>query len=165
MVKDHVNHRGRWHSSAAQVDTYIAIDRPYPDALIASCLCGPEGPIRYKVNSELIPPEFILQVVAPGCVQRFGPKIAMTLGAALLWAAVTTSNRHRGFILLPKSIKRRIRVGVGRILGCDPDVEFQETVVKRIEVVCSGEGAALHVLDVADSDISSSRSDGCYIIL
>ena len=43
MRKDHVNLRGRWHSSCEQVDTYIDVKRPYPDAVIAGCLCGPTG--------------------------------------------------------------------------------------------------------------------------
>jgi hypothetical protein len=41
--KDHINLRGRWHSSAQQVDTYIDVECPYPDALIAACLTGPSG--------------------------------------------------------------------------------------------------------------------------
>ena len=41
--KDYIPSRGRWTESKKQVDVYIGIDKPYPDAVIAGCLCGPKG--------------------------------------------------------------------------------------------------------------------------
>ena len=41
--KEYVTLRGRWRDGKRQVDTYIAIDRPYRDALIAQTLCGHKG--------------------------------------------------------------------------------------------------------------------------
>ena len=43
MQRDYIGARGRWHEGKRQVDTYIAIDKPYPDALIAAFLCGHTG--------------------------------------------------------------------------------------------------------------------------
>ncbi|DAZ93306.1 TPA: hypothetical protein N0F65_000857 [Lagenidium giganteum] len=49
VSKDSIEWRGRWQSAKRQVDTYIGIDRPLPDAHVASYLCGPSGPIKYEV--------------------------------------------------------------------------------------------------------------------
>ena len=50
QAKDDIESRGRWRSGKRQVDTYMDIQRPYPDARIAACLCGPSGPVKYKVG-------------------------------------------------------------------------------------------------------------------
>ncbi len=41
LPRDWVNIQGRWRGQQKQVDTYIDINLPYPDARVASVLCGP----------------------------------------------------------------------------------------------------------------------------
>ena len=41
VARDIVNGRGRWRRNRKQVDVYIDIWLPYPDALITGKLCGP----------------------------------------------------------------------------------------------------------------------------
>ena len=42
--------RGRWRRNKKQVDVYIEIWLPYPDALIARKLCGPAGLCQYALR-------------------------------------------------------------------------------------------------------------------
>jgi hypothetical protein len=49
LSKDAIESRGRWRSGTRQVDTYMDIQRPYPDAQVAACLCGPAGPESNKI--------------------------------------------------------------------------------------------------------------------
>jgi hypothetical protein len=44
LLRDWISLRGRWRTSKKQVDVYIDVDVPYPDAKVASVLCGPRGP-------------------------------------------------------------------------------------------------------------------------
>ena len=41
LVRDWIATRGRWRGKKMQVDTYIEITLPYPDAPFASILTGP----------------------------------------------------------------------------------------------------------------------------
>jgi hypothetical protein len=68
ISKDAIESRGRWRSGTRQVDTYMDIQRPYPDAQVAACLCGPAGPVLYKVNSESpwVTQDFLCEKIAPG---------------------------------------------------------------------------------------------------
>ena len=45
-----MNCRGRWKRDKKQVDTYIDISLPFPDAKVAAALCV-GGPIKYEVMS------------------------------------------------------------------------------------------------------------------
>ena len=51
--RDIVNSRGRWRKNKKQVDTYIDVWQPYPDALIAGKLCGPSGACQYALRKLL----------------------------------------------------------------------------------------------------------------
>ena len=44
-AKDDINSRGRWRKQKGQVDTYVELELPWPDAKVASTLCmgGPCG--------------------------------------------------------------------------------------------------------------------------
>lgn len=67
--KDWINQRGRWRGGAQQVDTYIDVFQPYPDARVAGVLCGPRGPCKYQVKEGMMVPAAFLQSVAQHCVE------------------------------------------------------------------------------------------------
>ena len=48
--KDYVDRRGRWRGHKRQVDTYISMTLPFPDAEISTILCGPSGACRYTAR-------------------------------------------------------------------------------------------------------------------
>ena len=50
MPKEWINQRGRWRGKKQQVDQYIDVFQPYPDAKVAGALCGPSGPCIYSVK-------------------------------------------------------------------------------------------------------------------
>ncbi|KAG9405380.1 hypothetical protein AC1031_004488 [Aphanomyces cochlioides] len=50
VSKDHIELRGRWRGPRKQVDTYIDVERAFPDALVATRLCGPNGASRCALS-------------------------------------------------------------------------------------------------------------------
>ena len=87
LPKDWVNLRGRWRGKKKQVDTYIDVDQPYPDARIAAVLCGPRGPCKYAVKAGMVIPAAFLDSIVPHCCAAFGTQVARVLALPLLWAA------------------------------------------------------------------------------
>jgi hypothetical protein len=82
-----VNLRGRWRGKKKQVDTYIDVDQPYPDARVAAVLCGPCGPCKYAVKAGMVVPAAFLDSIVPHCCAAFGTQVARVLALPLLWAA------------------------------------------------------------------------------
>ena len=50
LVRDWIAMQGHWRGKKMQVDTYIEINLPYPDARVASILTGPHGPCKYTIK-------------------------------------------------------------------------------------------------------------------
>ena len=50
LSKNFIEHRGSWRNGRKQVDTYIDVFRPFPDAATAACLCGHNGASSYVIN-------------------------------------------------------------------------------------------------------------------
>jgi hypothetical protein len=69
------------------VDTYIDVDVPFPDAKVASVLCGPRGPCKYVAKEGILLNNEFLCSIAPRCVEGFGRDVAVILARSLLWAA------------------------------------------------------------------------------
>ena len=84
---------GGWRRNKKQVDVYIDIWLPYPDALIAGKLCGPSGPCRYALRKlpgqqdNEITNEYLMRHVVPQAKKRLGEEMALVLALPLLWAA------------------------------------------------------------------------------
>jgi hypothetical protein len=87
VLKEWINKRGCWKGKAQQVDTYISSDLPYPNAKMASVLCGTLGPCKYSVVDGMAVTLPFLELIAPRCVVVFGTEVARVLALALLWAA------------------------------------------------------------------------------
>ncbi len=60
---------GRWKRRTEQVDIYIDVELPYPDANVAAALCI-GGPCKYVLNEESgVSDDWLLQYVVPNiCV-------------------------------------------------------------------------------------------------
>lgn len=53
--EEHGESRGRWRGESNKVcKTYINLTQPYPDARIASQLCGPAGPCKYVLKESAL---------------------------------------------------------------------------------------------------------------
>ncbi len=60
---------------------------PFPDAKVASILCGPCGPCKYAAKDGILLIDEFLCLIAPRCVEGFGRDVAIILARSLLWAA------------------------------------------------------------------------------
>jgi hypothetical protein len=87
LLRDWISLHGRWRASKKQVDTYIDVDMPYPNAKVASILCGPWGPCKYAARDGVDLDYDFLCLIAPQCVGAFGREVAIILARLLLWAA------------------------------------------------------------------------------
>ena len=110
MPKDWINQRGRWRGEKQQVDTYIDVFQPYPDAKVAGVLCGTRGPCMYKVKAEMNVPSAFLELITPNSCAAFNPAIAKVLALPLLCASyerVTVCNGE-SYSIIPEDLAARI---------------------------------------------------------
>ena len=111
MPKDWINQRGRWRGKKQQVDTYIDVFQPYPDAKVAGVLCGTRGPCMYKVKAEMNVPAAFLESITPNSCAAFNPAIARVLALPLLWASyerVTVCNGE-SYPIIPNDVSAQIQ--------------------------------------------------------
>jgi hypothetical protein len=123
--KDWINQRGRWRGAKQQVDTYIDSYQPYPDARVASVLCGPRGPCKYVVKDEVMMPAEFLESITPHSHDIFGSDIAEVLALPLLWAAYERESPCNGVAqtIIPSRLADLIRerwVAAGGLVDVNP---------------------------------------------
>ena len=97
--KDWISTRGRWKGKRQQVDTYIETYLPYPDARVASVLCGPQGPCKYAVKGGDPISDELVKSLVPKIHASFGGEIATVLALPLLWAAFEGNVTVNGYTL------------------------------------------------------------------
>jgi hypothetical protein len=102
---DDVDSRGRWRKHKRQVNTYIEVELPWPDAKVASTLCL-GGPCRYalKENSG-ITDDWLLEHVTPNIFVKFDRAIALTLARPLLWACIDDDRSQ----FVPSGIRNHVQ--------------------------------------------------------
>jgi hypothetical protein len=106
VCKDWISTRGRWRGKKQQVDTYIEMLLPYPDARVASVLTGPRGPCKYAVKGGIHISDNTIKSLVPKIHAAFGGNIAGVLALPLLWAAFEgniTVNGHT-FPIIPDQL-------------------------------------------------------------
>jgi hypothetical protein len=64
-LRDRISLCGRWRASKKQVDTYIDVVMPYPDAKVVSILCNPRGPCKYAARDGVDLYDDFLYSIAP----------------------------------------------------------------------------------------------------
>ena len=112
LLRDWISLRGRWRGSKKQVDTYIDVDVPFPDAKVASVLCGPRGPCKYVAKDGILLNDEFLCSIAPRCVEGFGRDVAVILARSLLWAAFEHDVRLNDKVvaIIPSDLQKKILV-------------------------------------------------------
>jgi hypothetical protein len=128
--KDDVNSRGRWRKHKGQVDAYLELELPWPDAKVASTVCI-GGPCRYalKENSG-VTDDWLLAHVVPNIFVKFEAGIALTLARPLLWACMDNDRRH----YVPSGIRNHVQNAYQNLPNHLPD---NENPVKKILLVVS----------------------------
>ena len=106
MTRDWICCCGRWRMKKQQVDTYIEMTLPYPDARIASVCTGPQGPCKYAIKGGNAISDNITESLVPNIHATFGGEIARVLVLPLLWAAFEGDMTVNGYILpiIPKEL-------------------------------------------------------------
>jgi len=142
--RDDVAFRGRWKRRTEQVDTYIDVELPYPDAKVAAALCI-GGPCKYVLNEESgVSDDWLLQYVVPNICMEFPRNVALTLARPLLWAAFEPS--LLGF--LPGKLTQRIQMAYALVRNLPPGTN---PVGKRL-IVVNGAEAELYIDEIWDPD-------------
>ena len=141
LPKDWVNLRGRWRGKKKQVDTYIDVDQPYPDARVAAVLCGPRGPCKYAVKAGMVAPATFLDSIVPHCCATFGTQVARVLALPLLWAAYEREAPVSGAqcTLIPTRLAEEIQlewIHAGGIPDVNPVEKIGLAVVQNGEQMC-----------------------------
>ena len=111
LLKDWIALRGRWRGKKMQVDTYIDVDVPFPDAKVASILCGPRGPCKYSAKAEVEVNDDFLCSIAPRCAEAFGGDVAIILARSLLWAMFepeTVRVNDVAVSIIPSDLRKKI---------------------------------------------------------
>ena len=125
MMRDWICSRGQWRMKKQQVDTYIEMTLPYPDARVASVLSGPRGPCKYTVKGGNAISDSIIESLVPHIHAAFGSEIARVLVLPLLWAAFEGDMTVNGYTLpiIPKELATAMKecwIAAGNSLACNP---------------------------------------------
>jgi hypothetical protein len=146
---DDIEARGRWRNAKRQVNTYIAVQLPVPDANVASCLCGPMGPIMYSVQGEYTwCTQSFLQSIAPNTAKIMTPEIAVVLAKALVYGAIQGySTVDTAFKLMPDTLRAKILNLVRRAGGYEHDEDVPSIIV-RVPIAVSGLAGQLNIVEL-----------------
>ncbi len=144
VTKDNVEGRGRWKTDSKKKASTVYMDlfQPFPDALVASTLCGVGGCCKYIVQDEHNNDNF-LRAVVPGLFDYIDHSIARVLTAALLWFATTETPTAWN---LPHQIHKHI----------NDLCQNESNIVRRVPVIVGGEGDRL-VFYENDHDTSGNQ--------
>ena len=128
-----IEQRGRWRGKKRQVDTYIDLNKPYPDARVAGCLCGQRGPCKYVVKDGMDVPDEFLEEITPNACAVFGADVARVLALPLLWAAYERTFTAKGhvIVIMPEQLAMKIKqawIRSGGLVDVDPIEKIPLTI-------------------------------------
>ncbi|CAK4166287.1 unnamed protein product [Aphanomyces euteiches] len=166
MTRENVESRGRWKSHKKQVDTYIDIDRPVPDAMVASCLCGPCGPIMYKMdNQDWCCDSFLCDKIAPHIARLMSRQIAVVLSKPLIYAAIQgVAQLDEKFVLMPDKLRNNILREIRIATGVHQTDEIAQ-IVQRVPIAVSGFGGELNIVELGVDGVANERNSTSVAIM
>jgi integrase len=131
--RDWITFRGRWRGHKHQVDTYIDINRPYPDAMISSCLCGAGGPAVYMLRHDntWLTVQSVCEDIFPHISRLMSRELALILGLPLIYAATHSTGENAGKYFMPEAVRTKIMQRLGAASGGKEDSELATVVTKR----------------------------------
>ena len=115
---------------------YCCLAKPYPDAQVAHCLCGPRGPCKYAIKVGYHISDTVIESLLPKSFASFGGEIACVLALPLLWAAFEGETSVNGYTvpLIPPHLASNIK-DCWVVAGNSPDVNPIEKVSLSIQQV------------------------------
>lgn len=158
LSKDYVTFRGRWRTGKTQVDTYIDVNRPYPDAVTAACLCGHSGPGMYSIveGEDRLTSSFLSEKVTPNINRLLGKEFACVLALPVIYAATNTiciDGNH--YSLLPEALKKRVGLALIETFRVS-SLENIGVLIKKKPLVVNGHGGEVHLVTIDDNETNTS---------
>jgi hypothetical protein len=114
---DDVEHRGRWKDSRRVSNRYISPVLPFVDANACLKLCQ-GGACTYVAKPGCITQEFLCYYVVPYIEKKYGAKVAIILGSAVMW---TIFSSHSDMV--PSVIRARVMQAYDALPNKLPDGE------------------------------------------
>jgi hypothetical protein len=111
LLRDWISLHGCWRGKMKQVNTNIDVDVPFPDAKVASVLCGPCGPCKYASKEGVELDDEFLVSLAPQCAKAFSRDVAIILARSLLWAVCepeTVEVHNVAVSICPSDLRKKI---------------------------------------------------------
>ena len=147
VAREFVIRRGRWRAKKQVVDIYIDVNQPYPDAMAACKLCGPKGSCRYKLVSENVTDQFLLEKVVPVTREVLGDEAGLAIGKAVLWAAFHEQHHvDPECPLLQPWLRAEIINSYQAHYG--EDISEVHNPVQKLTVVPQGSGDEVHLIEI-----------------
>lgn len=159
LSKDYVTHRGRWRIGKTQVDTYIDVNRPFPDAVTSACLCGHSGPGMYTIasNANLLTDTFLVNRITPKTCRLMGKEFARVLALPIIYAATKPRDHHSGnFDLLPIALKTKVISALSTVM--DLPVDELNGLVQKRPIVVNGYGGQVHLVPLEDDSFQTNTN-------
>ena len=148
--RDDIDFRGRWKRHTRQVDTYIDVELPYPDAKVAAALCI-GGACKYVIKeSNGVSDSWLLQYVVPNICTEYACDVALVLAPPLLWAVFEPT--LQGY--LPQSLTRRIKAAYEIIYPLQQNIDNNNPVERRL-IVVNGSEAQVYI-DEVGADVEAA---------
>ena len=151
--RDDVDVRGRWKNKKRQVDTYIDVVLPYPDAKVASTLCI-GGPVKYEIRrGSGVSDQWLFDNVCTQIGRHFPRGVGLVLGRALLWAIFDEKITK----LIDDEMVARVKAAVLRLnsnlpVGLNP--------IKKVPLIVIGDDDSLVISEMDDGDDDEVDNDG-----
>ena len=151
--RDDVDVRGRWKRNKKQVDTYIDVALPYPDAKVAATLCI-GGPVKYELRRGCgISDDWVLDNVAIHIARHFPRGVALVLGKALLWGVFDESISS----VIEDEIVSRIKRAAARLNSNHP---VGTNPIRKIPLIVMGDEGSLVISELSSGDDEEGNNDG-----
>lgn len=140
-------------------------NRPYPDAIAASCLCGHGGAALYYINDGMnfITNDLLTNRIAPNITRLYGTEVAKVLALPIIYAATQLIGYDDiPFSWLPNQLKQRVLKTLKDALG-QVEVDKLSCIVKKKTLIVNGHGGQvilvpLEELNSNDQDVSPTNT-------
>jgi hypothetical protein len=143
--RDDLDVRGRWKNKKRQVDTYIGVLLPYPDAKVAATLCV-GGPVKYELRRGCgVTEQWLIDNVVVQVGRHFPRGVALVLGKALLWGIFNENTTA----LIDNAMSERVKAAVLRL---NSNLPVGMNPVRKIPVIVSGDEGSLMITEMDDED-------------
>jgi hypothetical protein len=144
--KDTVDHEFCWGTKRQQ-ERYASTTIPSIDGLVAAALCK-DGPIHYHIKEfSGIDDGWVCENVSPNIQKKYGSKVTVVLGRALLWSIYDPDQSH----VVPSEISTQVKNLFNRAQSSR--LEDGETPIAKVPLDVRGDVNGNLILTVLNDSI------------